>query len=72
MRVQAHGRKRLEQLCCYITRPALSDKRIQLSGACQTELNLKTPWRDCSAHHVMNPLESMQMLGRLCGGRGNT
>jgi hypothetical protein len=25
MRVEAHDRKRLEQLCRYITRPALSD-----------------------------------------------
>ncbi|HOM13674.1 MAG TPA: transposase [Rubrivivax sp.] len=29
VRVQAHDRKRLEQLCCCITRPALSDERIQ-------------------------------------------
>ena len=29
-RVEAHDRKRLEQLCRYITRPALSDQRVQL------------------------------------------
>ena len=29
---------RLEQLCRYITRPALSDERVQLNGAGQVEL----------------------------------
>jgi len=28
MRVEAHDRKRLEQLCRYITHPALSDERV--------------------------------------------
>jgi hypothetical protein len=28
VRVEAHDRKRLEQLCRYITRPALSDERV--------------------------------------------
>jgi len=30
VRVEAHDRKRLEQLCRTITRPALSDERVQL------------------------------------------
>jgi hypothetical protein len=46
VRVDAHDRKRLEQLCRYITRPALSDERVQLNAAGQVELKLKTPWRD--------------------------
>ncbi len=47
VRVQAHERKRLEQLCRYITRPALSDERVQLNAAGQVELKLKTQfqWR---------------------------
>jgi hypothetical protein len=28
---KSHDRKRLEQLCRYITRPALSDERVQLN-----------------------------------------
>ena len=36
----------LERLCRYITRPALSDERVQLNAAGQVELKLKTPWRD--------------------------
>ena len=65
MRVQAHDRKRLEQLCRYITRPALSDERVQLNAAGQVELKLKTPWRDGTTHLVMSPLEFMQRLAVL-------
>jgi hypothetical protein len=63
--VEAHDRKRLEQLCRYITRPALSDERIQLNAAGQVELKLKTPWRDGTTHLVMSPLEFMQRLAAL-------
>ena len=47
VRVDAHERKRLEQLCRYITRPALADERVQLNDAGQVELKLKTQfqWR---------------------------
>jgi hypothetical protein len=62
VQVEAHDRKRLEQLCRYITRPALSDERVQLNTAGQVELELKTPWRDGTAHLVMSPLEFMQRL----------
>ena len=38
VRVESHDRKRLKQLCRCITRPALSDKRVQLNAAGQVEL----------------------------------
>jgi hypothetical protein len=65
VRVEAHERKRLEQLCRYITRPALSDERVQISAAGQVELKLKTPWRDGATHLVMSPMEFMQRLAAL-------
>ena len=65
VRVEAHERKRLEQLCRYITRPALSDERVRLDAAEQVELKLKTPWRDGTTHLVMSPLEFMQRLAAL-------
>ena len=68
VRVQAHDRKRLEQLCRYITRPSLSDERVQLNAAGQVELELETPWRDGTTHLVMSPREFMQRLARLLGG----
>jgi len=63
--VEADDRKRLEQLCRYITRPALSDERVQCNAAGQVELKLKTPWRDGTTHLVMSPLEFMQRLAAL-------
>ena len=65
VRVEAHDRKRLEQLCRYITQPALSDERVQCNAAGQVELKLKTPWRDGTTHLVMSPLECIQRLAAL-------
>jgi hypothetical protein len=65
VRAEANDRKRLEQLCRYITRPALSDERVQLNAAGQVELKLKTPWRDGTTHLVMRPMEFMQRLAAL-------
>ncbi len=58
-------RKRLEQLCRYITRPVLSDERVELNAAGQMELKLETPWRDGTTHLVMNPLEFLRRITAL-------
>ncbi len=65
MRVKAHDRNQHEQLCRYITRPALSDEWVQLTVAGQVALKLKTPRRDGTRHRVIRPLESMQRLAAL-------
>jgi hypothetical protein len=62
VRVEANHRKRLGQLCRYITRPALLDERVPLNAAGQVELKLKTSWRDGTTHLVISPLEFMQRL----------
>lgn len=46
VRVEAHDRKRLEDLRRYISRPPLSDERVQLKAAGQVEVELKAPWSD--------------------------
>ncbi len=65
VRCEAHERKRLERLCRYITRAALSDEGLRLNAAGQVELELKTPWRDGTTHLVMSPLRLMQRLAAL-------
>jgi len=65
VRCEAADRKLLEQLCRSITRPALSDERVQCNAAGQVELKLKTPWRDGTMHLVMTPPEFMQRLAAL-------
>ena len=46
VRCGADDREALEQLCRYITRPALANERVQTNAAGQVVLRLKTPWRD--------------------------
>ena len=65
VRVEAHDRNRLKQMCRYITRPALSDERVQTNAAGQVVLKLKTRWRDGTTNLVMSPMEFMQRLAAL-------
>ena len=65
VRCGADDRKALEQLCRYITRPALANERVQCNAAGQVVLKLKTAWRDGTTHLVMSPLEFMQRLAAL-------
>jgi len=65
VRCAAKDRQALEQLCRYITRPALANERVQTNAAGQVVLKLKTPWRDGTTHLVMSPLEFMQRLAAL-------
>jgi len=65
VRCGAEDRQGLEQLCRYITRPALAIERVQGNAAGQVVLTLKTPWRDSTTHLVMSPLEFIQRLAAL-------
>ena len=65
VRCGADDRQALEQLCRYITRPALANERVQCNAAGQVVLRLKTAWRDGTTHLVMSPLEFMQRLAAL-------
>jgi len=58
-------RQKLERLCRYITRPALSHKRLRRTPAGVVILQLKTPYRDGTTHLVMSPLEFLQRLAAL-------
>ncbi len=65
VRCRADDRKSLEQLCRYITHPALANERVQCNAAGQVMLKLKTPWHDGTTRLVMLPLEFMQRLATL-------
>ena len=65
VRCDANERQQLEQLCCYITRPALANERVQINRAGPVVLKLKTAWRDGTTHIVLSPLEFMQRLAAL-------
>ena len=42
----ANEREKLERLCRYITRPAVSTKRLSMTRNGRVRYELKTPWRD--------------------------
>ena len=43
---RAHERDKLERLCRYIARPAVSTKRLSMTRNGQVRYELKTPWRN--------------------------
>jgi len=65
VRCSAHQRKELERLCRYITRPAIAHERLKEDGGGNVVLQLKSPWRDGTAHLRMTPLEFLQRLAGL-------
>ena len=65
VRCAMNQRHKLEQLCRYITRPAIANERLQLNRAGDVELQLKSPYQDGTTHIVMSPLEFMQRLAAL-------
>ena len=50
VRCGADDRQALEQLCRYITRPALANERVQCNAEGQGVLKLKTAWHDGTTH----------------------
>ncbi len=65
VRRDADDRKGIEQLCRYITRPAISNERLSINREGNAVLKLKTPWRNGATHIVLTPMEFMQRLAAL-------
>jgi hypothetical protein len=65
LRWRADQRKELEQLCRYISRPAIANERLKRNRAGQVVLQLKSPYKDGTTHIVMEPLEFMGRLAAL-------
>lgn len=64
-RCAINQRHKLEQLCRYITRPAIANERLSVNPTGQVVLTLKTPYHDGTTQIVMDPLEFMQRLAAL-------
>ncbi|MFT5112723.1 MAG: hypothetical protein ACI8P9_002051 [Parasphingorhabdus sp.] len=52
---KAHQRNKLERLCRYITRPAVSEKRLSLTPSGNIRYQLKTPYRNGATHVIFIP-----------------
>jgi len=62
---QAWERDKLERLCRYISRPALSEKRLSLTSAGYIRYKLKTPYSDGTTHVIFEPLDFISKLASL-------
>ena len=67
LRCSAEQRQELEQLCRYITRPAIANGRLSRNRTGEVVLRLKSPYQDATTHVVMSPLEFMQRFGGKTG-----
>ena len=67
---EAHQRDKLERLCRYVTRPAVSEKRLALTSNGNIRYQLKTPYRDGTTHVIFErggppPLDFIAKLAAL-------
>jgi hypothetical protein len=62
---KAQERNKLERLCRYISRPAVSEKRLSLTSSGRVRYELKTPYRDGTTHVIFEPLDFIARLAAL-------
>jgi hypothetical protein len=59
---RAHERAKLERLCRYIARLAVSTQRLSLTRNGQVRYELKTPYRNGTTHVIFEPLDFISRL----------
>jgi hypothetical protein len=59
---KAHERDKLERLCRYIARPAVSTQRLSLTRNGQVRYELKTPYANGTTHILFEPLDFIAKL----------
>jgi hypothetical protein len=59
---KADERRKLERLCRYMARPAVSEKPLSLTPGGNVRYQLKTPYRDGTTHVIFEPLDFMARL----------
>jgi hypothetical protein len=62
---KGHERKKLERLCRYVSRPAVSEKRLSLTPNGNIRYQLKTPYRDGTTHVIFEPPDFIARLAAL-------
>jgi len=62
---EARQRKKLERLCRYISRPAVSEKRLAVTSNGMLMYHLKTPYQDGTTHVIFEPLDFIAKLAAL-------
>ena len=62
---RADQRKKLERICRYVSRPAISEQRLSLTRNGNVRYQLKTPYRDGTTHVIFDPLDFIARLAAL-------
>jgi hypothetical protein len=62
---QSYQRDRLERLCRYVTRPAISLERLTVRADGKIQYELKNPFRDGTTHILFSPLDFLSKLAAL-------
>lgn len=62
---EGHQRDKLERLCRYVSRPAVSEKRLALTSNGHVRYELKTPYRNGTTHVIFEPMDFMAKLAAL-------
>ena len=65
MAAGAQQRKKLERICRYVARPAVSEQRLALTRDGRVRYELKTHYRDGTTHVIFEPLDFMARLAAL-------
>jgi hypothetical protein len=52
-------------MCRYISRPAVTEKRLSLTPNGNVRYQLKTPYRDGTTHVIFEPLDNIARLAAL-------
>jgi hypothetical protein len=69
---EAHESQKLERLCRYIARPAVSEKRLSISSQGKVRYELKTPWRNGTTHVEWDSVDFIAKLAALVRKRPPT
>jgi hypothetical protein len=62
---KASERKKLERICRYIARPAISEERLSMNQKGQVVYQLKKAYDDGTTHVVMSPMELLEKLSAI-------
>lgn len=62
---RADQRDKLERVCRYVSRPAVSEKRLSLTSNALVRYQLKTPYRDGTTQVFFEPLDFLARLAAL-------
>jgi len=59
---KAHQRKKIERLCRYIARPAVSEKRLSLTHTGKVRYEFKMPYRNGTTNVIFDPVALFRLL----------